>query len=63
MVLTTSVPLEPDIQSWLQQKELTPAQRQHSLQTLALISGPKFDREHKKDRVKNAIEWLGRHLR
>lgn len=41
---------------------LSPAQRQHSLQTLALLTGRKFHREPG-DRMTSATRWLAKHIR
>jgi len=51
------------LQTRLRQPNLSPAQRQHALQTLALVTGRKFHREPAADRDKNAAAWLNRHLR
>lgn len=49
------------IQRRLLQEDLSPAQRQHSLQTLALITGRKFHREE--NGLGNAKDWLNKNLR
>ncbi|MGH6991461.1 MAG: hypothetical protein ACREE3_16300, partial [Stellaceae bacterium] len=51
------------LQTRLRQSDLSVAQRQHSLQTLALVTGRKFHREPAADRDKNAVAWLDHHLR
>jgi phospholipase C len=51
------------LQTRLRQSYLSAAQRQHALQTLALVTGRKFHREPAEDRDKNAAAWLNRHLR
>lgn len=51
------------IRNRLRQTGLTPAQRQHTLHTLALLTGRKFHREPAAERYQNAIGWLDRHLR
>lgn len=51
------------IRKRLQQTDLSPAQRHHTLQTLALVTGRKFHREPAAERDKNATAWLDRNLR
>ncbi|GEM_PF-1651837 len=47
----------------LRQPGLSPAQRRHALQTLALLTGRPFHREPEAERIGNAETWLERHLR
>lgn len=51
------------IRKRLRQTGLSPAQREHTLQTLALVTGRKFHREPAAERYRNATAWLDRHLR
>jgi phospholipase C len=46
------------IRNRLRQAGLSPAQRQHTLQTLALLTGRKFHREPDNVKFKNAEVWL-----
>lgn len=51
------------IRNRLRQTNLSPAQREHTLQTLALVTGRKFHRESATEKDQNATRWLDRHLR
>lgn len=51
------------VRNRLRQPGLSPAQRRHTLQTLALLTGRQFHREPADRRNASAEAWLDRHLR